>query len=53
MVKDIILLLGLCLHNTYFSFQGQYYEQGEGAAMGSPISPIIANLYIEYLSKKL
>ena len=40
-------LLGFCLHNTYFSFQNKFYEQFEGAAMGSPISPIVANLYME------
>ena len=51
-VGDIILLLEFCLKNTYFSFQGQFYEQVEGAAMGSPISPIVANLYIEYLEQK-
>ena len=44
-VGDIILLLEFCLKNTYFSFQGQFYEQVEGAAMGSPVSPIVANLY--------
>ena len=26
LVKDIILLLEFCLHNTFFSFQGQFYE---------------------------
>ena len=41
-------LLGFCLHNTYFSFQNKFYEQVEGVAMGSPISPIMANLYMEY-----
>ena len=51
-VGDIILLLEFCLKNTYFSFQGQLYEQVEGAAMGSPVSPIVANLYIEYLEQK-
>ena len=51
-VGDIILLLEFCLKNTYFSFQGQFYEQGEGAAMGSPVSPIVANLYMEYLEQK-
>ena len=34
------------------SFQGQFYEQVEGAAMGSPVSPIVANLYMEYLEQK-
>ena len=32
---------------TYFTYQGKYFEQGEGAAMGSPISPIVANIYME------
>ena len=33
-VDDIILLLECCLKNTYFSFQGQFFEQVEGVAMG-------------------
>ena len=52
-VKDIILLLKFCLKNTYFSFQGQSYEQVEGVAMGSPVSLIVANLYMEYFKQKL
>ena len=51
-VNDIILLLEFCLKNTYFSFQDQFYEQVEGAAMDSPVRSIIANLYIEYLEQK-
>ena len=47
-VQHIIELLGFCLHNTYFSFQNRFYEQVEGAAMGSPVSPIVANLYMEH-----
>ena len=42
-VGDIILLLEFCLKNTYFSFQDQFYEQVEDAAMGCPVSPIVAN----------
>ena len=45
-IKHIIKLLDFCLRSTYFVFQGQYYEQVEGAAMGSPLSPIVANIYI-------
>ena len=52
-IDDIILLLEFCLKNTYFSFQGQFFEQVEGAAMGSPVSLIIANLYMEYLEQKV
>ena len=32
--------IGILSQNTYFSFQGQFYEQVEGAAMGSPVSPM-------------
>ena len=46
-VKYIICLLEFCLKNAYFIFQGRFYEQVEGAAMGSSISPIIANVYME------
>ena len=46
-MQHIMDLLGLCLRGTYFTFNGKFYEQVEGAAMGSPISPIVANLYME------
>ena len=45
-IKHIMDLLDFCLRKTYFTYQGKYYEQVEGAAMGSPISPIVANLYM-------
>ena len=51
-VDHIISLLEFCLKNTYFSFQGRYYEQTEGAAMGSPISPLVANIYMEEFEKQ-
>ena len=46
-VSNITCLLEFCLKSTYFTFQGKHYEQLGGAAMGSPISPIVANLYME------
>ena len=46
-ILQIITLLAFCLKNTYFLFQGKYYEQVHGVAMGSPISSLIANLFVE------
>ena len=51
-IKHIIKLLDFCLRSTYFVFQGQYYEQVEGAAMGSPLSPIVANIFMEHFEAK-
>ena len=46
-IHNIVTLLGFCLKSTFFTFQGKYYEQVHGAAMGSPISPLLANLFME------
>ena len=45
--KHIMDLLEFWLRTTYFTYRGKFYKQVEGAAMGSPISPIVANLYME------
>ena len=46
-VNNITCLLDFCLTSSYFTFQEKFYEQVEGAVMGSHISPIVANLYME------
>ena len=49
--KRIIELLSFCLNATYFSYKGNIYKQKHGAAMGAPVSPNIANLYMDPDSK--
>ena len=51
-INHIISLLKFCLKSTSFVFQGQYYQQMEGAAMGSPLSPIVANIFMENFEKE-
>ncbi len=46
-VDHVIELLKCCLTTTYFLFDGEFYTQTEGAAMGSPVSPLVANLFME------
>ena len=41
-------LLAICLKTTYFQFDSVLYAQVEGAAMGSPVSPIVANIFMEW-----
>ena len=50
--KHIMDLLEFCLRSTYFIHKGKFFEQVEGAAMGSPISPIVANLFMENFESK-
>ena len=33
---------------TYFLFQGTFYNQIDGATMGSPLGPVLANLFMGY-----
>ena len=51
-IIHIINLLEFCSNSTSFVFQGQYYQQMEGAAMGSPLSPIVASIFMEQFEKE-
>ena len=45
---EVMKLLKLVLENCVFSFQGNFFKQLHSAAMGSPCSPVVANIYMEY-----
>ncbi|XP_072043052.1 uncharacterized protein [Amphiura filiformis] len=45
--SQVVELLRFVLTTTYFTFQNQVYQQIEGAAMGSPCSPLTANIFME------
>jgi hypothetical protein len=49
--EDILGLFHHVLTTSYFTFNGQYYGQTDGVAMGSPLSPVIANFYMEDYEK--
>ena len=51
-IPHIISLLQLCFKITYLLFQGKYYEQVHSTAMGSSISPLIADLLMEEFEVK-
>ena len=35
-INDFEIALNFCLNNTYFIFQGKFYQQIFGVPMGSP-----------------
>jgi hypothetical protein len=49
--KDILTLFRHILRSSYFRFAGQFYEQIDGVAMGSPLSPVFAKFYMEDFEK--
>jgi hypothetical protein len=49
--EAILRLFRHVLTSSFFSFNGQFYEQTDGVAMGSPLSPVIANYFMEYFEE--
>ncbi|XP_069995021.1 uncharacterized protein [Penaeus vannamei] len=49
LLTDVFLqLIRLCVESNSFSSEGRFYPQTFGVAMGSPLSPVLANLYMEF-----
>ena len=51
-VEEILQLLEYCLQSTFFSFKGEFYHLTDGVAMGSSISSVVANLFMEELEEE-
>ena len=48
---EIISLLDFTLLNNYFVYSGSIYKQIHGCVMGSPVSPVVANLCMEVIEQ--
>ena len=46
-------LLQLCTKCLHFSFNGDIFRQRDGVAMGSPLGPVIANIFMSELEDLL
>ena len=49
-MRELILL---CTKNVHFMFNGETFTQVDGVAMGSPLAPILANIFIVELERNL
>jgi hypothetical protein len=45
---EILDLIKIFLSSTFFTFKGVFYEQNEGTTMGSSLSPVVANIFMEH-----
>jgi hypothetical protein len=52
-VDKIMELNDLCLDSTYFQLSDKFYEQRRGLDMGSPLSPVLADLYMEKMETNI
>jgi hypothetical protein len=51
--KEAILeLTRICITTTYFQYKDAFFQQKSGMAMGSPLSPLLANMYMEWFEQK-
>lgn len=49
--NDHVELIKMCVQSTCFSYRNEYYKQIEGAAMGSPLSPVLADIFMQNFEK--
>ena len=47
-MRDLLLL---CTKNVHFSYNGDIYTQADGVAMGSPLSPVLAGIFMVELER--
>ena len=51
--EELKKLLELCTKEMHFQFNGKLYIQIDGVAMGSPLGPVLANIFMVELERSL
>ena len=52
-VPCLIDLIKLSASSSFFTFDGAFYEQVFGFVMGNPLSPVLANIFLEHVETEL
>ena len=51
--SEIKELLNICTKSVHFTFEGNIYVQNDGVAMGLPLGPILANIFMVELERSV
>ncbi|CAF1318369.1 unnamed protein product [Rotaria magnacalcarata] len=52
-IETIIRLSRFVMKNNYYSYNGQFYHQVRGGAMGSPLTLTISNCYMYFFERQI
>ena len=50
--NELKKLLIICTQESHFQFNGKFYDQIDGVAMGSPLGPLFANVFMSHFERK-
>ena len=51
--EELKELLELCTKEMHFTFDGRTYQQTDGVCMGSPLGPVLANVFMVHLEETI
>ena len=51
--RELTQLFNFATSGTHFFFHGNFYDQVDGASVGSPLGPVLANLFMGVSRKEM
>jgi hypothetical protein len=49
--KELMIIIRLITNQNYFHYEGKFYKSKSGVAMGSPLSGILAEIYLQQIEQ--
>ena len=52
-INTMLQVVKNVLNNNVFEYEGEIYQQIQGTAMGTPMAPAIANIFMGWMEQRL